>query len=204
MSRKYSAIVFDLGQVLIPFDYQIFIDAVNKHQAGLGEKFVKIYNDNYSVHRDFERGKISEQEFIALMLEWLEHKVTADEFIRYWSGIFSLNEKVISLLPELKKRYKLYLLSNTNSIHQKYGYQHYEFLKIFDKLFLSHEVGYVKPEEGIYRAVENYSQLPSDEHLFIDDIEEYVLAAKKIGWDGIQFTGYNNLVAELQKRGILF
>jgi putative hydrolase of the HAD superfamily len=204
MSRKYSAIVFDLGQVLIPFDYQIFIDAVNKHQAGLGEKFVKTYNDNYSVHRDFERGKISEQEFIALMLEWLEHKVTADEFIRYWSGIFSLNEKVISLLPELKKRYKLYLLSNTNSIHQKYGYQHYEFLKIFDKLFLSHEVGYVKPEEGIYRAVENYSQLPSDEHLFIDDIEEYVLAAKKIGWDGIQFTGYNNLVAELQKRGILF
>lgn len=204
MSRKYSAIVFDLGQVLIPFDYQIFIDAVNKHQAGLGEKFVKIYNDNYSVHRDFERGKISEQEFIALMLEWLEHKVTADEFIRYWSGIFSLNEKVISLLPELKKRYKLYLLSNTNSIHQKYGYQHYEFLKIFDKLFLSHEVGYVKPEEGIYRAVENYSQLPSDEHLFIDDIEEYVIAAKKIGWDGIQFTGYNNLVAELQKRGILF
>jgi len=54
---------------------------------------------------------------------------------------------VVALLPEIKKNYKLYLVSNTNSIHQKYGYQHYEFLKIFDKLFLSHEVGFVKPEK---------------------------------------------------------
>lgn len=201
--RKYSAVVFDLGQVLIPFDYKIFIDSVNKHQQGLGENFVKKYNENYSVHRDFERGKISEKDFIAQMLDWLEHKITEEEFVRYWSGIFSLNQKVISLLPKLKQHYKLYLLSNTNSIHQKYGYQHYEFLKLFDKLFLSHEVGFVKPEEGIYRAVENYSKLPSEEHIFIDDIAEYVEAAKQLGWDGIQFTGYDNLVRELKARGIL-
>lgn len=201
--RKYSAVVFDLGQVLIPFDYKIFIDAVNKHQQGLGENFVKKYNENYSVHRDFERGKISEKDFIAQMLAWLEHKITEEEFVRYWSGIFSLNQEVISLLPKLKQHYKLYLLSNTNTIHQKYGYQHYEFLKLFDKLFLSHEVGFVKPEEGIYRAVEDYSKLPSEEHIFIDDIAEYVEAAKQLGWDGIQFTGYDNLVAELKARGIL-
>lgn len=201
--RKYSAVVFDLGQVLIPFDYKIFIDAVNKHQQGLGESFVKKYNENYSVHRDFERGKISEKDFIAQMLDWLEHKITEDEFVRYWSGIFTLNQDVISLLPKLKQHYKLYLLSNTNSIHQKYGYQHYEFLKLFDKLFFSHEVGFVKPEEGIYRAVENYSKIPSEEHIFIDDIAEYVEASKQLGWDGIQFTGYDNLVAELKARGIL-
>ncbi len=201
--RKYSAVVFDLGQVLIPFDYKIFIDAVNKHQQGLGENFVKKYNENYSVHRDFERGKISEKDFIAQMLAWLEHKITEEEFVRYWSGIFSLNQEVISLLPKLKQHYKLYLLSNTNSIHQKYGYQHYEFLKLFDKLFLSHEVGFVKPEEGIYRAVEDYSKLPSEEHIFIDDIAEYVEAAKQLGWDGIQFTSYDKLVAELKARGIL-
>ncbi|MCL6494321.1 MAG: HAD family phosphatase [Ignavibacterium sp.] len=203
-NRKYSAVVFDLGQVLIPFDYQIFIDAVNKHKSGLGENFVKKYNENYSIHRDFERGKISEKDFIAQMLDWLEHKVTAEEFIKYWSGIFSLNEDVISLLPKLKKHYKLYLLSNTNSIHQKYGYQHYEFLKLFDKLFLSHEVGFVKPEKGIYSAVENFSGLPSEEHIFIDDIAEYVEAAKQLGWDGIQFTGYENLLSEFYKRGIHF
>ncbi|MGQ9798549.1 MAG: HAD family hydrolase [Ignavibacterium sp.] len=203
-NRKYSAVVFDLGQVLIPFDYNIFIQEVNKHKVGLGEEFVRKYNQNYHIHRDFERGKISEKDFISQMLEWLEHRITAEQFIRYWSSIFSLNTDVISLLPKLKEKYKLYLLSNTNSIHQKYGYQHYDFLRIFDKLFLSHEVGYVKPEEGIYRAVENFSGLPSEEHIFIDDIAEYVEAAKLLGWDGIQFTGYENLLAEFSKRGIRF
>lgn len=202
--KKYSAVVFDLGQVLIPFDYNIFIREVNKHKEGLGEEFVRRYNQNYHIHRDFERGKISEKDFIAQMLEWLEHKITAEQFIRYWSSIFSLNTDVVSLLPKLKEKYKLYLLSNTNSIHQKYGYQHYDFLRIFDKLFLSHEVGYVKPEEGIYRAVENFSGLPSEEHIFIDDIAEYVEAAKQLGWDGIQFTGYENLLEEFHKRGIRF
>ena len=106
IKRKYSAVVFDLGQVLIPFDYNIFISAINKHKNGLGEEFVKKYNENYEIHRDFERGKISEVNFISQMLEWLEHKISSEEFIKYWSSIFSVNEDVIALLPKLKKNYK--------------------------------------------------------------------------------------------------
>lgn len=203
IKRKYSAIVFDLGQVLIPFDYQIFINSLNQHKPGLGESFIKIYKDNYNIHRDFEKGKISEDEFIALMLQWSENRINSEEFCKYWSNIFSLNEDVISLLPKLKTNYKLYLLSNTNSIHKKYGYQHHDFLKEFDKLFLSHEVGFIKPEKEIYKIVENYSGFPSEELIFIDDIEEYVEGAKILGWDGIQFKGYDNLVEELKIRNIL-
>jgi putative hydrolase of the HAD superfamily len=201
--RKYSAIVFDLGQVLLPFDYNIFISAINKHKNGLGEEFVKKYNANYEIHRDFERGKISEVNFIGQMLEWLEYKISSEEFIKYWSSIFSVNEDVIALLPELKKNYNIYLLSNTNSIHKKYGYGHYEFLEQFDKIFLSHEVGFIKPEEGIYRTVERVSGFPSEAHIFIDDVQEYVDAAKSIGWDGIQFVGYNDLVKNLNVKGVL-
>ncbi len=203
IKRKYSAVVFDLGQVLIPFDYNIFISAINKHKYGLGEEFVNKYNTNYEIHRDFERGKISEGNFIGQMLEWLKHKISSEEFIKYWSSIFSVNEDVIALLPELKKKYNIYLLSNTNSIHKKYGYGYYEFLKQFDKLFLSHEVGFIKPEEAIYRTVEKVSGFPSEEHIFIDDIKEYVDAAKSIGWDGIQFVGYDDLVKNLNAKGIL-
>ncbi len=201
--RKYSAIVFDLGQVLIPFDYQIFINSLNQHKLGLGESFVKTYQENYHIHRNFEKGVISENNFLNLMHEWLEHKITADEFCKYWSNIFSLNENVISLLPILKSNYKLYLLSNTNSLHKKFGYQHYDFLNLFDKLFLSHEVGFVKPEKEIYEAVEKYSGIPSEEMIFIDDIHEYVEGAKNLGWDGIHFTNYINLVKELKIRNIL-
>ncbi len=70
-------------------------------------------------------------------------------------------------------------------------------------MFLSHEVGYVKPEPEIYRAVEKVSGLPSEEHIFIDDILEYVEAAKQLGWDGIQFVGYDDLVNNLKARDIL-
>ena len=75
--------------------------------------------------------------------------------------------------------------------------------KQFDKLFLSHEVGFIKPEEDIYRAVEKVSGFPSEEHIFIDDIKEYFDASKSIGWDGIQFVGYNDLVKNLKTRKIL-
>lgn len=203
IERKYSAIVFDLGQVLVRFDYKYFVEKVNKHKAEIGEHFLELYKNNYEVHRDFEKGKLSEKYFIDRMLEYLEHCIDAETFCKYWSDIFSFNNEVIALLPELKKKYKLYLVSNTNSIHKNYGYQDYEFLKLFDQLFLSHEVGFIKPEEEIYQAVEKTSGFSSKEHIFIDDILEYVNAAQNIGWDGIQFLDYDDLVKNLRVREIL-
>jgi len=195
--------VFDLGKVLIPFDYAPAISKLNQIEQGLGDRFIEFYKSNYHFHRDFERGKISETQFINKMLEVIDHKIDAETFKKYYADIFSINEDVISLLPILKKNYKLFLLSNTDSIHQKYGWQKYEFLKYFDKLILSHEVGSVKPEEKIYRAVEEASGLPSEEHFYIDDIKEYVDAAINLGWDAVLFERYNKLLSDLKERKIL-
>ncbi len=203
IKKKYSAIVFDLGQVLLPFDYKSFIEKVNRHKPGIGEQFAELYKQNYYIHRDFEKGLISEEVFITQMLGYLDSVIDEETFCRYWSDIFSFNEDVIALLPVLKKKYKLYLISNTNSIHKKYGFGNYEFLKIFDKLILSHEVKFLKPEKEIYIEVEKVSGLPSKEYIFIDDILEYVDAAKSLGWDGIQFIGYDDLVNNLKIRNIL-
>jgi putative hydrolase of the HAD superfamily len=201
--NNYSVIVFDLGNVLIPFDYDIVVKRFNDIEEGLGDKFVKLYSENYEIHKRFERWEISTDEFLKIMMEWLEYKVTLEEFYDIYSKIFSLNIDTVNLLPELKKRYKLVLLSNTNYIHQKYGYEHYEFLKHFDKLILSHEAGAVKPEEKIYKAVENFTASAPQEHLFIDDVEEYVEGAKKMGWDAVQFSGYQKLIKDLRERNIL-
>ena len=201
--RKYSAIVFDLGNVLIPFDYNIAINNLNKIEKGLGDRFIEFYKSNYSFHRDFERGKIHEKDFIRKMLSIINNKIDEETFCRYYADMFSLNEDVISLLPKLKKDYKLYLLSNTNSIHKKYGWEKYEFLKYFDELILSFEVSSVKPEEKIYRAVEKASGFLSEEHFFIDDIQEYVDGAKNIGWDAVQFVDYQKLISDLKEKEIL-
>ena len=201
--RKYSVIVFDLGNVLIPFDYNILIKKLDAVKERSGKHFVDTYFANYEFHREFERGKISEEKFIERMLEILDHSIDGETFCNYFSSIFKQNKEVAALLPALKKKYKLILLSNTNSIHEKHGWEHYDFLKYFDDLILSHKIGAVKPEEMIYRAVEKSSGLPAEEHIFIDDIEEYVNAAKSFGWDSVHFKAYDSLVKDLRLRSII-
>ena len=201
--RNIKAIVFDLGNVLIPFDNKIFINRLNNIRDGIGDKLYDFYKSNYHIHRDFERGEISESEFVNKMLEVLEDIIDPETFCNYYADIFSLNEDVISLLPGLKKNYKLFLLSNTDSIHEKYGWRKYDFFHNFEKLVLSHEVGAVKPEEKIYRTVEKASGLQPEEHIFIDDIIDYVNAAKDFGWDAVQFVNYQTLVKDLKERNIL-
>ena len=203
MDKKYSVIVFDLGNVLIPFDYNIAFNKLEKIESGLGKKFLDQYKENYDLHRRYERGEVQEKEFLNKLSGFIDNKVDLVTLIDVYSKIFRENKDVSALLPELKKKYMLVLLSNTNSIHQKHGWNEYEFLKYFDKLILSHEVKALKPEEKIYKAVEAFTGKPSAEHLFIDDIAEYAEGARKVGWDAVQFINYNQLVADLKKRGIL-
>ncbi len=202
--KKNIVIVFDLGNVLLPFDYSIIIKKLDKIEKGLGNKFARLYEDNYEIHRNFESGKIKKSEFLETMLDWTSHKLTKEQFGLLFSSIFKLNQDVALLLPKLKKNYKLFLLSNTNIIHHEYGWKDYSFLKYFDKLVLSYKVGSNKPEKKIYRAVEKISKQPSSGHLFIDDVKEYVDAAKNLGWDGIQFKNYIQLVRDLKRRAIIF
>lgn len=201
--KKYSVIVFDLGNVLIPFDYSLLLAKLDFVEEGLGKKFEALYNEYYDVHRSFERGEVSRREFLDAIHRWTGEKLSDIEFCIAYSSVFKEDRKVTSLLPELKKRYKLVLLSNTNEIHREYGWGHYKFLENFDKLILSHEAGAVKPEEKIYEAVMNYTNLPAEEHIFIDDIAEYAEGARKMGWDAIQFKRYDNLIEQFKEKGIL-
>ena len=202
--KNYSVIVFDLGNVLLPFDYSKPVSYFNGLKKGLGDNFTKLYRENYYVHREFESGLLSEEQYLDVMLNWLEHTVTKEEFCKIFSDVFTMNRNVIELIPALKEKYTVVLLSNTNSIHKRYGYGHLDFIKWFDRTFLSHEIGAVKPEEKIYRTVEGFTRKPSSEHFFIDDIQEYIDGAKKCGWDGVQFVNYDQLVKELKSREIVF
>ncbi|MFZ1080393.1 MAG: HAD family phosphatase [Candidatus Kryptoniota bacterium] len=204
MKQEHTIIVFDLGNVLLPFDYRKMIERFEQIEVGLGKKFADFYKTHYDVHRKFERGEYSVEEFTEILLNVLEHKISNETFYEIYSKIFSVNEELVAAMPALKRNYGLVLLSNTNAIHQKYGWERYEFLEYFDKLILSHEVGAVKPETKIYKAVEAFTRKPSQEHFYIDDILEYISAAKKLGWDAVQFVGNEKLFEEFTKHGIVY
>jgi len=203
MRNRIKVVVFDLGNVLIPFDYNRIIESMNNIDAGLGDRFAKKYYENYHIHREYEKWELSDNEFLIILNEWSENKIDEENLKRIYADLFVENKETTALLPILKEKYKLVLLSNTNFIHQKYGWEKYDFLKHFDKLILSHEVGAIKPEERIYRAVEAFTNESSESHVFIDDIAEYVEGAKKCGWDGIHFKSHKQLVRNLQQRGVL-
>lgn len=202
MHQKYSVIVFDLGNVLLPFNYNIMLDKLERIEKNLGQRFLKYYQDNYNIHRSFEKGELSEEDFTDIMLASLDHKLDRETFCNYYSKIFTENKNVTALLPELKKNYILVLLSNTNSIHREYGWKDFDFIRYFNKLILSYQVKAYKPEEKIYKAAEDFTKKPPGEHIFIDDVKDYSEAAKKLGWDAINFTDYENLMREFKERGI--
>jgi HAD superfamily hydrolase (TIGR01509 family) len=202
MKNTYEAIIFDLGNVLMPFDYRSIINHLNEIHPQLGNRFLEFYRDRYELHRSFERGDLSAEEFTRKILDVLDNKLDSESFCRIYSQIFSVNQTLVDILPLLKTHYKLVLLSNTNEIHRKYGWGQNQFLDYFDKLVLSYEVGSVKPEGKIYEAVEQFTGAPPDKHLYFDDVLEYVNAARERGWDGVQFVSNEQFKKALNERGI--
>ena len=198
MNKNISVVVFDLGMVLIPFDYNIMLKKLDIIDEGLGKRYYSKYKLNYDIYKEYEKWSISDDEFCDLNINWLENRLTKEEFKVMWSDIFLKETRLTSLLQRIKENYKLVLLSNTCHIHQKYGWEKYQFLKYFDQLIISHEVNAYKPMNEIYKAVENYTQRPPQEHLYIDDIFEYVEKANILGWNTIHFIDeddtYNKIV----------
>jgi putative hydrolase of the HAD superfamily len=198
-----KALIFDLGNVLIFFDWKIAERRLNEIQEGLGTLTTKFLKENNSIIKNLEKGKLTEDEFLNMIKSHLNSKIDKITIAKIFSEIFWENSELTKLLPELRKNYKLFLLSNTNIIHRKFGWDHYNFLKNFDKLFLSYEVGFAKPEEEIYQLVIHSIDLNPSEVLYIDDIEEYVNAAKNLGWNAVQFKSNEKLIEDLKSFNVI-
>jgi putative hydrolase of the HAD superfamily len=203
MNNKYSAVIFDLGNVLLSINYSKLLKKLDTYKKGLGNRFAALYKKNYDTFKTYERGQLSTEKFLETMMFYTENYITQEEFCEIFSCIFVENTKLTSLLPLLKKNYRLILLSNTNYIHHKYGWEKYSFITHFETLILSYQVGVMKPDYRIYEVVENYTKLPSSKHLFIDDLPENVEAAINLGWDGIQYNGIEKLEVEFKRRNMV-
>lgn len=198
-----KALVFDLGNVLIYFDWKIAEKRLNEIEDGFGTRTTKFLKENNSIIKDLEKGKLSEEDFLEIIKSNLNSAIDKITIAKIFSEIFWENVELTKLLPDLRKNYNLFLLSNTNIIHRKFGWDHYNFLKNFDKLFLSYEIGHVKPEEEIYRFVLDSIKLNPAEVLYIDDIEEYIIAAKNLGWNAVQFKSNEKLIEDLKNFNVI-
>jgi putative hydrolase of the HAD superfamily len=197
-----EAVIFDLGKVLVPFDFQRGyerLQAVCGHPVGEVRQRIL---DSGLVPR-LESGLVGSREFVTRLGEALGVTFEYAEFCEIWSSIFLPGTLVPeSLVIGLKKRYPLVLLSNTNAIHFEMLERTYPILGHFENRVLSHEVGAMKPAPAIYLKAIELAGCRPDQCFFTDDVAEYVVGARAVGIDAVQFHSAAQLQEELARRNI--
>src|ERR1035441_9758212 len=158
LGGMHKAILFDLGRVLIDFDFRRGYRALEGLCPYAAEEIPRRLAGTGLVER-FETGLVEPREFVDQMCRILDLQVDYDQFRGIWSSIFTDVLLPESLLEGLGRRYRLVLVSNTNALHfemirETYGH----LLRHFDDLVLSYEVHAMRSEE-------HTSELQSLRHL---------------------------------------
>jgi glucose-1-phosphatase len=189
MNTSLTAIIFDLGGVVLNIDYNRCIEEFKK----LGEEhFEELYTKSHQdkIFDQLEMGKISAADFRAYMKKFLHPSVPPSEIDRAWNALLlDLPKHRIDLLLELKKKYRIYLFSNTNEIHMEgfrkiigKAYGDPDLLeKVFHKTYYSHLIGLRKPHPEAFRHILHEQGLKPAETLFIDDSIQHIEGASSIG-----------------------
>lgn len=196
------ALIFDLGRVLIPFDFNRAYARMTA-RCGLPKEEIgrRLLADGLPA--EYESGRIESAPFVRRVGELLGVTLEESEFRAIWGSIF-LPETLIpeAFIERLAGRYPLVLLSNTNEMHYTFLRENYPILRHFHGYTLSHEVKAMKPEPAIYADAVGKTGCRPEECFFTDDVAEYVEGAKRFGIDAVQFQGFAALVEELRARAI--
>ena len=179
-------IIFDLGGVILNIDYGQTANAFKK--IGV-TNFDEIYSQakQGQVFDKLETGKLSLEEFRNYMKEFVPSLKSTDIDKAWNAMLLDLPVQRVGLLKELKKGYRLFLLSNTNEMHIKAfrkiiesSYGEYIFDDIFEQQYYSSEIGMRKPNADCFQYVLEKNSLEPSETLFIDDSIQHVEGARKL------------------------
>lgn len=176
-----NAIIFDFGDIFINLEKEKSIEEFKK--LGLDGP-----NEELIAKNDlFEKGQITELQFIESFQKFIPN-ASLEEIIKAWNSIigdFPLYR--LEFLQMLSTRYRLFLLTNTDSIHinrfeHKVGMSFYtDFYRCFEKVYYSYEMGMRKPQPEIFTTILNKHDLSPKRTLFVDDKKENTDAAEALG-----------------------
>ncbi len=202
--------VFDLGNVILPFDNRQIAEKLAIRQkngtrtpSSTSDIFDYIFDlDKGSINR-YEEGLCSSMEFFRDIKERYRLDLEFEEFKEIWNNIFWENLEVNEMIVYLKaKGYPVFLLSNTNELHFMHILERYPIIHLMDEWILSFEIGAKKPDRRIFSAIFEKMDVEKDEVFYIDDIEHYVENARRLGMNGLVFKEPADLWNALRKNSI--
>ena len=187
MDKNIKNIVFDLGGVLIDLDFKSAINGLQKAGFTNVKEQLQAF-DREGIFQKFELGEISADEFRASIRENSNVSLTDEEVDSLWNlMLLEIPREKLELILDLRSKYMVYLLSNTNSIHWDYvcknafNYHGFRMDDYFEETFLSYEMHLAKPDKAIFEKMLNDANLLPEETLFIDDLEANCKAAEEGG-----------------------
>lgn len=202
-ARPVRAFIFDLGNVLLDFDFEPAFRSLAK--LGKTPEQVRDYFIQSGLEVLFDGGKISSRQFFADVKKALDLPISYERFERIWNHIFTPDRRMAALARTLGKNFRLVLLSNTNAMHARYIERRYAgLLAPFDRRVYSFREKKRKPDAGLYRHAVRACRAKADEVFYIDDRADFTEAAAELGLRTFTYRkNFDELKRELVRLGAL-
>lgn len=195
--NKPELIIFDLGRVLLDFDFMKVVRGLKMHTSH-SEKAIRNYFKTTPNWDRYERGTLSEKAFFeALTTELKLEGLAFETFLPLWNNIFTPIDGSIAILKRLRKSYRLAMISNVNPTHWKHVRKHHSFMEWFEHPIASYAVGHRKPEPEIYKLTLRRAKVQPHKAIFIDDVKSHISAARALGLRAHHFIDAKKLRKDL-------
>jgi FMN phosphatase YigB (HAD superfamily) len=201
--HSQPAIIFDLGKVLVDFDYSIAAKRIAARSEKAPEDLHAFLGSSPFLV-DYESGRLTRETFYDAILNAISFRGDLAEFGSYFADIFSEMPGTILLHAELRQRgFKTYIFSNTNDLAIEHVQRNFPFFKNFDGYIYSYEVGAMKPLPEIYSAMEKMCGCNGADLIYLDDRAENIAAGAARGWRAILHESPEKSRQELVKLGVI-
>lgn len=175
-----SAFLFDIGNVLLRFDFSLALDKVAAECEVRDPVEVLARIDQ--IKSGYEDGQIDRASFLRAAFDVIRYRGSEADFIAAWEEIFEPNEPMVALVEQLHGRFPLYLLSNTSDIHRDYIFRRYDFFRRFTAGVYSYEAKASKPSREIYEVATRQLGIEPASTFFIDDLLPNIEPARALGF----------------------
>jgi glucose-1-phosphatase len=180
--KPENIVVFDLGKVLLDFDYSIALPRLATHSTLPADDIRKFFFHS-PVLLDYESGQLTRQEFFELTRQAIGFQGTIETFGGFFADIFTEIPPMIELHAELRRRgVPTYIFSNTNDLAIEHVRRNFPFFANFDGYIYSYEVKAMKPDRKIYEALEKLASRHGADLVYLDDRPENVAGGAARGW----------------------
>ena len=204
MKPPPEALLFDLGGVVFTLEWERMFASWSRRAgvpvAKLRARFC--FDAPYERH---ERGEIDARAYFAALRQSLGIELTDAQFAEGWGAIFTAEiAETVALLRSLRGKLPLYAFSNSNPAHARVWRDRFAMgLSVFDRIFVSCELGARKPEREAFEAISRATGVPLERMLFFDDTPSNVDGALAAGLPAVLVQSPGDVAQALRRHGIM-